>query len=102
MIGGEKAALVTGGTGFVGSHVVDALLDAGYRVRCTVRTTSSLRWLEGKPVERVEADLLTGDLAKAVSDASLVVHCAGLTRGSNEALWAVNREGTRRLIAATL
>lgn len=97
---GAQTALVTGGTGFVGSHVVDALLDAGYRVRCIVRSTSRLRWLEGKPVERVKADLLEGDLAEVVAGSGLVVHCAGLTRGSAGALWAANHEGTRRVVAA--
>ena len=44
-------AVVTGASGFVGSHVVDALLRRGARVRCVLRPSSSRRWLEGKPVE---------------------------------------------------
>jgi nucleoside-diphosphate-sugar epimerase len=96
-----RTAVVTGGTGFVGSHVVDALLEAGYRVRCTVRSTSRLRWLEGKAIERVEADLLGGDLSDAVADADVVVHSAGLTRGSARALWAANQEGTRKILKAS-
>lgn len=100
MAADARTALVTGGTGFVGSHVVDVLLEAGYRVRCTVRATSRPRWLEGKPVERVEADLLGADLAGAVSGVEVVVHCAGLTRGFARALWAANQEGTRNLVRA--
>jgi len=96
----RQTVLVTGGTGFVGSHAVDVLLDAGYRVRCTVRSTSNLRWLEGKSVERVEADLRGGELAEAVAGVDAVVHCAGLTRGSTEALFAANCEGTRVLLDA--
>jgi len=94
----EQAVLVTGGTGFVGSHVVDVLLESGYEVRCSVRATSNLRWVEGKSVELVEADLRGRGLAEAVAGVDAVVHCAGLTRGSTEALFAANRDGTRVLL----
>ena len=50
-------ALVTGATGFVGSHLVDLLLERGWDVSITVRRSSNLRWLDGKRVERVEGDL---------------------------------------------
>jgi dihydroflavonol-4-reductase len=100
MTGEARNVLVTGGTGFVGSHVVDALLEAGYRVRCLVRATSRLRWLEGKPVELFQADLRGGNLAGAVAGVDGVIHCAGLTRGSRQALFATNYEGTRSLLDA--
>jgi dihydroflavonol-4-reductase len=98
----DKTILITGGTGFVGSHVADVLLEAGYRVRCTVRATSNLRWLEGKPVELVEADLGEGDLQEAVAGVDAVIHCAGLTRGSRRALYAANRDATGALADACL
>ena len=97
-----QTILVTGGTGFVGSHVVDELLAVGHRVRCSVRKTSRTRWLEGKNVERVEVDLTDGDLTSAVADVDAVAHCAGLTRGSKRELWSVNHEATRRLMVACL
>ena len=53
----DAPILVTGATGFVGSHIVERLLADGARVRVTVRATSDLRWLEGKSIERIEADL---------------------------------------------
>jgi dihydroflavonol-4-reductase len=96
-----KRVLVTGGTGFVGSHVVDVLLEAGYGVRCTVRATSNLRWLERKPVELVEVDLQEGGgIGEAVAGMDAVIHCAGLTRGSPEELFAANQQATRALLDA--
>ncbi len=91
---------MTGAAGFVGSHVVDELLETGYEVRCLVRATSKLRWLKGKPVALFVADLLSGDLAAAVEGVGVVIHCAGLTRGSQEALRAANQRGTRALAKA--
>ncbi len=96
----KRTALVTGGTGFVGSHVVDALLEAGYKVRCTVRRTSRLRWLEGKAVELVETDLAGADLSRIVTGVDSVFHFAGLTRGTRRQLYAANYEATRALVAA--
>src|SRR5688572_3209853 len=49
-------ALVTGATGFVGSHLVDLLLERGWDVALTLRASSQLHWLEGKTFERVDVD----------------------------------------------
>ncbi len=97
-------ALVTGATGFVGSHVAEAFAAAGWRLRCTVRATSDLRWLETVRADRLELDLSgcsTGDAAEAVAGADVVVHVAGVTRAPDEATYArVNAEATRRLASA--
>lgn len=94
--------LITGGTGFVGSHVVDVAIETGYTVRCTVRAHSNRRWLEGKPIELIEADLSGPNLAAAVQGVDAVIHCAGLTRGTREALFAANHAGTAALLNACL
>ncbi len=81
---------------------MDELIDAGYRVRCAVRATSDLRWLEGKPVELMEADLAEGDLETVVADIDVTFHVAGLTRGSAAVLERANVVTTRRLVEALL
>lgn len=95
-------ALVTGATGFVGSHLVDELLAQGWTVRCTVRSTSRLRWLEGKAVEPVNADLLDPALLPdAARGVDIVFHVAGVIKGETLADYRRgNVEATRNLLDA--
>ena len=53
----SRVALVTGATGFVGSHLVETLLSRGWRVRCLVRRSSVLRWLPVDDVSLIDADI---------------------------------------------
>ena len=94
--------LVTGATGFVGSHIAEAVVAAGYRLRYTVRATSDLRWLRGLEAERVEVDFARpGGMDEAVIGADVVVHAAGITRAANPAEYGrVNAEATERLARA--
>ncbi len=95
-------ALVTGATGFVGSHVAGAWVDAGYDVRCTVRATSDTRWLEGLDVESMEWDVRDSDgLKAALRDIDTVVHVAGVTRAPRRPdYFEVNATGSARLAEA--
>ena len=103
-------AYVTGGTGFIGSHLVEHLVDHGYHVTCLTRKTSNLRWLnhlltaKSPQVELVTGDLHDSDvLAQHVRDADLVFHLAGLTKAPDTATYdRVNAEGTKHLIEACL
>jgi nucleoside-diphosphate-sugar epimerase len=97
-------AVVTGGSGFVGSHIVDELLRRGARVRCIVRRTSSTRWLDGKPLETVVAPLDDAPaLAAAVAGAAWIVHAAGVTSARNPGeFYEANVGGTERMIRAAL
>jgi nucleoside-diphosphate-sugar epimerase len=67
--------LVTGATGFVGSHVVEALLARGYAVRALVRHRVDAPWLLG--AEQVEGDVVNREsIRSAVQGCEAVVHCA--------------------------
>lgn len=100
----SSKALVTGANGFVGSHLVEALLHRGYRVRCLVRKTSNLRWLSGLNVEYVYCDIAEKDsLRDAVRGVDFVFHCAGLTKARNrEEYFKANAEGTKNLVEVCL
>ena len=50
----KQIAVVTGSNGFIGSHLVDLLIKEGFLVRCIVRESSSLRWLDGKDIEIIK------------------------------------------------
>ena len=97
-------AVVTGASGFVGSHVVDELLRSGARVRAIVRSSSSRRWLSEKPIEIVNAPLSDGtQLAAAVAGADWIVHAAGLTHARGPAEYhEANVKGTERMLRAAL
>ncbi|MEM6326152.1 MAG: NAD-dependent epimerase/dehydratase family protein [Bacteroidota bacterium] len=95
-----STVFLTGGTGFVGSHVAEELLARGHRVRALVR--SSPKWLAGLDVTTVPGDLSdVNALATAASGADLVIHAAALTRAPTfDDLREANVEGTLRLLDA--
>lgn len=94
--------LITGATGFVGSHVVDVLLERGHEVFFIARSTSNMRWLDGKSVTRVEGSLFDVDsLSHAVTGMDALIHVAGLTAAKNEAEFRRgNLDATQNLIDA--
>jgi dihydroflavonol-4-reductase len=70
-------ALVTGSTGFIGSQICEALLEAGYHVRALLRATSSTKLLEELDVEATIGDITQPEtLKKAMKGADIVIHTA--------------------------
>ncbi len=96
--------LVTGGTGFVGSHLVEALLARGRAVRCLVRDPRQPKWLDGMKVEAVTGTLEDADaLRKAVAGVEVVYHVAGLTKAPDrDGYMRGNADGAVRLAEAAL
>jgi dihydroflavonol-4-reductase len=97
--------LVTGATGFLGSHVVRALLARGDDVRATVRRSSRQDPLDGLDVDRVVADITDrAAMRRAVKGVERVFHAAGTTnlRRSTEELLRINAQGTRTVLDACL
>jgi dihydroflavonol-4-reductase len=79
-----SSTLVTGATGFIGSHMVDALLERGCKVHCVVRETSNLQWLDTSRVTLHTGDLHQPDTYKnCFAEVDYVFHCAGITRANN-------------------
>ncbi|MGH9423125.1 MAG: NAD-dependent epimerase/dehydratase family protein, partial [Thermoanaerobaculia bacterium] len=100
----SRTALVTGGTGFIGSHLVAELLANGWNVRCVVRPSSNLKWLDGLSIQPITADLAdtdSGPIKKALDGVSTVFHFAGVTSAAADDRYTrVNTEGTRSIVTA--
>ncbi len=81
----KKIAVVTGGNGFVGSHLVDLLLEKNFVVKCIVRETSNLKWLKGKEVEIFTSGLFDiENLKKILVNADFLFHVAGVVKSKDE------------------
>jgi nucleoside-diphosphate-sugar epimerase len=95
-------ALVTGANGFVGSHLVEHLLDRGYDVFCLARKTSDLSFLAGLKLEYRYGDVTDiASLREALKGIDFVFHLAGLTKGkTREEYLRANSLGTKNLISA--
>lgn len=95
--------LVTGATGFVGSHVAEALVKRGISVRTIARPTSDAGFLEKLGVEIVRGDLTDpAAIRQAATGADAVVHCGAKVGdwGHVDEYRKVNVEGLRTLLDA--
>jgi dihydroflavonol-4-reductase len=99
----RPATLVTGGTGFLGSHLVRLLVAEGVK-NVRVLATSAPEWLEGLGVEAVRGSVTSPeDLARAVEGVGEVYHLAGrVSREAGDAheMYHLHVEGTRLLCEA--
>ncbi len=95
-------AMVTGATGFVGSHLVEALRQRGDDVTAIARSSRKAQPLTALGVSVVPGDLHdAAALQRAVEGQDIVYHVAGLVAARNEAEFLrANREGTENVVAA--
>ena len=94
---------ITGGTGFVGSHIAEKLRSGGHAVRCLSRSNSDTVFLRSIGCEIVSGDLTDkATLANAVEGADCVIHSAAKVGdwGPVEEYRQVNVEGLRNLLDA--
>ena len=89
---------ITGGTGFVGGHLIDQALAAGHQIRALTRRAQPPRegvtWVEGS-LEKPDS------LARLIESADAVVHVAGVVSAPDRAGFAAgNIDGTRAMVAA--
>jgi uncharacterized protein YbjT (DUF2867 family) len=93
--------LVTGGTGFVGGHVVQTLRDAGKPVRCLVRDRHRAESLERLGCELAEGDMTDpASLRTAVEGVECVVHLVAIRQGKESQFERIMSQGTRDLLAS--
>src|SRR3990167_8412301 len=100
-----KKILITGATGFVGSHLVDRLLKKGNEVHAMVRSSSNLRWLKGKKLSLHQGGI-AGDLRsleKALEGVDILYHVAGVIRARQKSVYEeVNVTGTENVLKTCL
>lgn len=97
--------LVTGGTGLLGSHIVEQLCERGYPVRVLVRASSDTSWLKTQNCELVEGDLADADsLRRACEGVTCIYHAAARVGdwGPWEEFQEYTIDGTQRLVDAAI
>lgn len=98
--------VVTGASGFVGGHLVRALLDQGRQVRTPIHQEEERQWLDGLDIEIVEGDVRDLDsLRRAFAGADVVYHLAGyisLLMSDWPLVEAINVNGVRNVVEACL
>lgn len=92
----QMNVLITGGTGFIGSHLIELFLKKNVEVFALVRNLNNLKWIKGLNIQLLEGDLFS--LPSLPTNIDYVFHAAGLTKASKVAdYYTVNHQGTASL-----
>jgi nucleoside-diphosphate-sugar epimerase len=96
--------LVTGGNGFLGSHIVETLIEVGHHVVCCVRKTANLKWIKNLNVEYKYGNLNDISFLKTIiNKIDIVIHCAGIVCALRRYdYFETNVEITRKLCNAII
>lgn len=93
-------AFVTGGTGFIGSHLVDHLIESGAfsEIRCLVR--SNEKWLSGKPYTKISGSVSDlSALQEGIKGVDVIFHVAGIVKAKSQREFkAINVDATENII----
>lgn len=100
--GKRTSALVTGGSGFIGSHLVAALMEKNWQVTVLIRETTAASRLENRGIHLVRGNFADkSSLRKAVSGMDYIFHAAAIIYGSSrEMFYQANVQSTENLLAA--
>jgi len=101
----KEKVLVTGASGFIGSHLVESLLEKGYDITCLALPGEPPGYLEHLDVRFIQGDITKkNELFAAVAGVSYIYHLAALMGGGDTpaSLYQVNHQGTKNLVDACL
>ncbi len=94
-----ETIFLTGGTGFLGRHLLPALVQWGYHLRALVRPSSARKLPEAAGCELIEGDLLSPEgFVSVLAGVRTVVHLAAIIEGGRQELLETNWRGTAGLV----
>ncbi len=100
-----KKILVTGGTGFLGSYIIQQLVEKGYNVRAIYRSKKDVFWIDKKILEKVEwveGDILDiVSLEEAMEGVDAVIHSAAIvsfSKSDRKQMYQINIDGTANVV----
>ncbi|MBI3460404.1 NAD-dependent epimerase/dehydratase family protein [Candidatus Acetothermia bacterium] len=97
----HKRLFITGGTGFVGRHLLPVLSQQGYQVRCLARSATHKRLASLPGIEWIEGDLTEANgWSQMLKGQDALIHLASIHEGSPQLIRRINLTGTENLVSA--